>query len=131
MPDRVRGPVDAGRLAEPHADHAVEARPRERARELRAPHRGRAELLVDGAAQHDVVLLAERPEALELLIEAGERRALVARHERRGAQARSSISAMLVQQNTHQRLNAGQKDAPLLQLIAVGERDRADSFGDE
>jgi len=77
------------------------------------------------------VLLAQRPEALELLIEAGERRALVARHKRRGPQTRSSISAMLVQQNTHQRLNAGQKDAPLLELVAIGERDRADALGDE
>ena len=64
---------DAGRLAEPHADDAVVARSRERGDELRAAHGGRPELLVDGAPQDDVVLLRERAQALDLLVEAPER----------------------------------------------------------
>src|SRR6185312_10303174 len=113
---------DAWRLAVPDADHAVEARAGERAGELRAPHRGGAQLLVDRRPQDDVVRGGERAEGCGLAVEAGKRRARVAGHERRGSQAGAHVGAALVEQHAHERLDAGHQHAPLVELVAVRER---------
>ena len=92
---RVGRAVDAGRLAVPHGENAVEARAGKRAGQLRAPRRGRAQLLVQPRDGDDVVLLAHLPLALELPVEPAEWGALVAGDERarasgRGARRRGS-----------------------------------------
>ena len=119
--DRVGRAIEPGGLAEPHADDAVEARAGERAGELRAVHGGRGELLVDRAAQHDVVLGGERAQPLELAVEAGQRRAGVAGGERRGAQPGGRVGAVLVDQHPHAGLHAGEEDLALLEDVAVLE----------
>ena len=58
---RVGGPVEARRLAVPHAEHAVVLRRRVAAGQLAAPRRGRAELLVEaGHVAHEVLARAAR-----------------------------------------------------------------------
>ena len=60
-------------------------------------------------------------EAPELEVEARQRRARVARDQRPGAQAGEGIGAVLVEQHAHDRLDAGEEDPALLELVAVGE----------
>ncbi len=71
----------------------------------------------------DVVLVAERAVARQLLVEAAERRALVAGDEGAGVQAAAAIGAVLVEQQAHERLDAGEQDAALVELVAILERD--------
>ena len=113
--------IEPGGLAEPDADDAVEARAGERAGELRAVHGGRGELLVDRAAQHDVVLGGERAQPLELAVEAGQRRAGIAGGERRRVQPGGRVGAVLVDQHPHAGLHAGEEDLTLLEDVAVLE----------
>ena len=119
--DRVGRPVKARGFAEPHADDAVEARARERAGELRAVHGGGGELLVDRAAEHDVVLGGERAKPLELAVKARQRRAGVAGGERRGPQPGGRVGAMLVDQHPHACLHAGEEDLALIEGVAILE----------
>ena len=57
----VAGPVDAGPLAVPDAEHAVVFAFASQLRHLRAPQRRRREVFVETGLEHDVVLLAARP----------------------------------------------------------------------
>ena len=79
----VGGAVEAGRLAVPHGQHAVVLGAGQLRGQLAAPGRGGAELLVEAGHVADVVLLDELAVARELLVEAAERRALVAGDHRR------------------------------------------------
>ena len=83
----VAAAIDAGRLAVPHAQHAVVLRTREEAHHLAAEHRRRREILVQPGREDDVVLGEELRIALEGLVEAAERRPAVARDERRRVEA--------------------------------------------
>ena len=53
--ERVAGAVDARPLAVPHAEHAIEPAFAAQLRLLRAPERGRGEVLVDAGLEEDVV----------------------------------------------------------------------------
>ena len=53
--EHVAGAVDARALAVPDAEHAVELALAAQLRLLRAPQRGRGEVLVDAGLEHDVV----------------------------------------------------------------------------
>ena len=57
----VAGAIDPRPLAVPHAEHAVVAALAVQPGLLRAPQRGRGEVLVDARLEHDVVLLEEAP----------------------------------------------------------------------
>ena len=76
--ERVAGAIDARALAVPHAEHAVVAALAVQLGLLRAPQRGRGEVLVDRRLDHDVVLVEKAPGGGELLVEAAERRAAIA-----------------------------------------------------
>jgi hypothetical protein len=93
-------------------------------RELRAPYGRRAELLVDRGLQVDLVRLAEGPVALELLVQAAERGALVARQEVRDVQARARVRPVLVGGQAHERLDAREEDPAVLEQVLVVQRDR-------
>jgi hypothetical protein len=73
----------------------------------------------------DVVVRADLPDALELLVEPAERRALIARDHRSGVKPAPAVGAMLVQREPDQRLHAGQQDRSLLEQVLVVERDLA------
>ena len=107
MAQRVGRAVDAGRLAVPHGQHAVEARAGQVAGELAAPGGGRAELLVEAGTGDDVVAARTASRwRCELLVEAAERRALVAGDERAGVQAAARVGAVLVEREPDERLDA-------------------------
>ena len=77
--ERIAGAIDARALAVPHAEHAIVAALAEQLGLLRAPQRGRGEVLVDRRLDLDVVLVEKPSGGGELLVEAAERRAAVAR----------------------------------------------------
>src|SRR4029453_13286521 len=65
---------------------------------------------VDPREEDDVVLAQEVGIALEREVEPAERRAAVAGDERGGVEPAALIGAVLVEWQTHQRLNARQED---------------------
>ena len=121
MADRVAGPVEAGRLAVPHAEHAVVLALGTFVGELAAHHRRGGELLVDAGAHDDreVGHGARRP--ADLLTQRADGRALVAGHEGGGVQAVAAVDAQLVDGQPGDGLDAGQEDPAVLQPEAVGE----------
>ena len=76
---RVARAVDAGRLAVPDADHAVDAAAVAGHLDLAAPDRGGGQLLVHGGHEREARVLLQLGGAGEGLVEPAERAALVAR----------------------------------------------------
>ena len=62
---------------------------------LRAPDRGRGQVLVDAGLEHDVVLLEELLGAPQRLVEPAQRRAAVAGDEAGGVQPRREVALAL------------------------------------
>src|SRR5262249_60204898 len=87
--------VNARALAVPHAEHAIEPALAAQLGLLRAPQRGGGEILVDGGLEQDVVLPAQRLGALELVVEAAERRAAIAGDVARGGPAREADAVVM------------------------------------
>src|SRR5215207_959633 len=119
----VGGAVEAWRLAVPHGQHAVVAGARELRGQLAAPGGRGTELLVEARHVAHVVLLDQLPVAGELLVEAAQRRALVAGDHRPRVEAAATVGAVLVERQTDQALEAGQQDAARLEEVLVVERD--------
>ena len=88
MAERIAAAVDAGALAVPQAEHPVELAFAAHFRLLRAPDRGRRQLLVEARLEVDVVGLEQLGERDELQVEAAERRAAVAGNEAAGVRTR-------------------------------------------
>ena len=107
------------------AEHAVVLRAGQLAGELAAPRRRGAELLVQAGHVLDVVALDQLAVAGELLVEAAERRALVAGDHRAGHEPAAEVGAVLVERKPDEALEAGQEDAALLEDVLVVERDLA------
>ena len=127
----VAGPVHPRRLAVPHAEHAVVPGLREESRHLAAVHRGGAQILVEPGGEHDVVGPEQRGHPLERLVEPAERRAAVARDERRRLEASPDVGAMLIEGEPDQRLDAGQVDASALLGVLGLERELSGRCGHE
>ena len=123
MAERVAGAVDARPLAVPDAEHAVVLALAAKLGLLRAPQRGGGEVLVDGGLEQRVARREVRSRALELVVEAAERRAAVAGDVARGVEAGALVALVLHQRQPHQRLIAGDEDAALGQVVFVVERD--------
>jgi hypothetical protein len=119
---RVHRAVQARVLAVPDAEHAVAVGLRQVVGELRAVDGGRGELLVEAGRELDAVLGGEVAQAHDLLVEAAERRALVAGDERRGVQAGALVGPVLVEQHAHDRLDAREEDRAALEDVLVLER---------
>ena len=66
----VPGAVDARTLAVPHAEYAVVLALAAQFGLLRAPNRGRGQILVDAALEANIALLQELRGALELAVQA-------------------------------------------------------------
>jgi hypothetical protein len=117
--------VEPGGLAVPHAEHAVVARARQVLRELAAPGRSGAELLVQPRHVADEVLLEQLAVALELAVEPAQRRALVAGDQGAGQQPAAEVGTVMVDHEPDQRLDAGDQDAPVLEQVLVVEANLA------
>ena len=114
--------VDARALAVPDAEHAIDRGAREEVGLLAAPHRGRREVLVEAGLEVDVVLFQVALRAPQRVVVHAERRAAVARDEAAGVEPRLEVALALHHRQAHQRLDAGQVDAALVQPVAVFQR---------
>ena len=116
--------VDARALAVPDAEHAVELlRLRIEVELLRAPDRGRRQLLVDAGLEDDVLrgeVLLRRPQRL---VVAAERRAAVAADEAGGVEAEDRVALLLQHRQADQRLDAAHEGAARLEGVLVVEGD--------
>src|SRR5687767_5258324 len=77
----------------------------------------------------DVVALAELALALELPVEPAEGGALVAGDERARLQPAARVGPVLVERDPDERLDPGQEDPAVLELVAILERDLAARIG--
>ena len=123
--ENVAGAVDAGALAVPHAENAVELAFAAQFGLLRAPQRGRGEILVDAGLEADVALVEKWLGAQEVAVEAAERRAAIAGDEAGGIEPVAAVELLLHQAEPHQRLEAGHEDAALAEIVLVVEFDVA------
>ena len=123
MAEDVAGAVEAGTLAVPHAEHAVVLALAPQLRLLRAPQRGRGEVLVEAGHELDVVGLQDALGAQHRRLEAGDRRAAIARHVARRIEPRLLVAGALRQHQAHDRLRPGQDLPGLVQRIFVIEAD--------
>ena len=121
--------IDARALAVPHAEHAVVAAFAEQLGLLRAPQRGRGEVLVDRRLDLDVVVVEKPAGGGELLVEAAERRAAIARDVARRVMARRQIALALQHRQAHQGLDAGQEDPAVGLAVFVVETDVGELHG--
>ena len=109
---RVAGAVDAGALAVPEAEHAIDLALRMGLDLLRAEHRGRGEVFVDRGQELDASLCKE----LLARARAPDRRRRAAsrdsrRRSRRVLRPSAMIAVALVEQDADERLRAGQQNA--------------------
>ncbi len=123
MTEDVAGAVDARALAVPHAEDAIVFAFAAQLRLLRAPQRGGREVFVDAGLETDMRGVEEFLRALELLVEAAERRAAIAGDQARGIQPRTAVALALHKAQAHERLKAGDEHPALRQIVFVVERD--------
>jgi hypothetical protein len=88
---------------------------------LAAPHRGRRQFLVHAGHEGDVVLLQNLGHSGEHPVDATERAALVARHERRDAQPRARVALVLFDERARDCLHAGQDHGAGSRAIAIAK----------
>jgi hypothetical protein len=91
----VAAAIDARALAVPHREHTVVLCAGEEVQLLRAPDRGRGEVLVQPGLEPDVVALEVRARAPQRLVEAAERRAAVAGDEAGGVEPGALVAHAL------------------------------------
>src|SRR5215472_12190357 len=119
----VAGAVDAWPFAVPEAEHAVELALPAQLGLLRAPDRGGRDILVEAGLKADVVFVERALRADELLVEGAERRAAIAGDIARGVEAGAAVALLLHQAETHERLEAGDENPALGEVVFVVERD--------
>ena len=123
MAEHVAGAIDAGSLAVPNAENAVELAFAAQFSLLRAPHRGRSQVLVEAGVKENVVRLEQGFGALELLVEPAERGAAIAGDIARGVESCTAIALLLHQAQADDRLIAGDEDRRFFEIVFVGEHD--------
>ena len=87
------------------------------------------------ATEHGITftpgLNEELADAVQLLVVAAERRALVARDHRGGVQAGAAVGAHLLERHAHERVDAGEEDEPVVERVLVVERHLAPDRGED
>ena len=116
---RIAGAVDAGALAVPEAEHAIDFARRVGFDLLRSQHGGGGKVLVDGGQEFDAPFAQEFFGAPEFQIDAAERRAAIAGDESGRVDAVGAIAVALVEQDAHQRLRARQQHTPAPARVSV------------
>ena len=125
----VTRPVHAGRLAVPHAEHAVVLRFREKADHLAAEDGGGAEIFVETRGEDHVVGFQELVLALERLVETTQRRPTVPRDEGGSAEPATLVGPVLVEGQADEGLNAREIDAPRLLRVLRIQREALGRYG--
>src|SRR6185436_12733031 len=121
MLEHVAAAIHAGALAVPHREHAVVLGAREEIHLLRAPDRGRGEVLVYPGLELDVMALEVLLRSPEGLVEPAERRAAVAGDEAGRVEPGALVAQALQHHEADQRLGAGQKDPAAVEGVLVLE----------
>ncbi len=119
----VAGAVDARSLAVPEPEHAVEPALPAQFGLLRAPERGRGDVLVEPGLEPDVVSVEGALRAHELQVQRAERGAAIAGDVAGGVEAGAAVELLLHQAEAHDGLEAGDEDAALGEIILVVEGD--------
>ena len=127
--EHVAAAIDAGALAVPHREHAVDFGAAIQVHLLRAPDRRRREVLVQPGLELDVRAVEELLRLPQRLVERAERRAAIAGDEAAGVEPRERVALALQDQQPDERLRAGEEDAAGLELVFVVERDVAQRRG--
>ncbi len=117
--EHVAAAIHARPLAVPHRIHAIDGRAGEQVGLLRAPDHGRAQVLVEAGLELHPGRLQVLARAPQLQVEAAQRRAAIAGDEAAGVEPRRLVAQPLHQRQPHQRLHAGQVDAPGLAAVLV------------
>jgi hypothetical protein len=117
--ERVHGAVDAGALAIPDTEHAIDLGAGEHADLLAAPHGGGRQVLVETGCELDVMLLEEGFGAPQRMVVHAERRAAVSGDKARGTEPRRAIPFALQHGKSDQRLRTGEEYAFRIQTIFV------------
>ncbi len=115
--------INAGTLAIPDAEHAIDLGARKQADLLATPDGGRGEVLVQPGNESDIMCLQERFGAPQRVVIHAERRAAVAGDEARGVETGRAIAFALQHRQSHQRLDAGQVDPFGLKAVLVVQPD--------
>ena len=119
MLERIQRTVDAGALAVPDAEHAIDLGAGKHADLLAAPHRGRRQILVEAGREFDVVLLEEAFGAPQRVIVHAERRAAIAGDEARGVEALRAVAFALQHRQPDQRLRTREEYPLRIQTVLV------------
>src|SRR5262249_14435079 len=90
---------------------------------LRAPDRGRGNVLVDAGLKADVVFVKRALRADELLVEGAQRGAAIAGDIACGVEAGAAVALLLPQAQPHDGPEAGDQDPALREVEFVVERD--------
>src|ERR1700684_3147523 len=125
MAEGVAGAIDARAFAVPHGEDAVVLALAAQFGLLRAPDRGGGKILVDAALKADIAFLQKRCSAEELTIEAGEWRPAITAHIARRVETVAPVDFLLHQAQPHQRLETGDKNLAVAEIVFVVELDVA------
>ncbi len=132
---RVAGAIDARSLAVPNAEHAVDGRAGKAGQMLRAPDRGRGQILVEAGTEDDIVALELSAGPPQLDIVAPQRRAAIAGDIAAGVEAGRRVAQALLDRQSDQRLHAGHVKPAFARRITgfesrlrPGERDGHESI---
>ena len=117
--------IDARALAVPHGEDAVVLALAAQLGLLCAPDRGGGKILVDAALKADVAFLQKRRGAEELAVEAAQRRAAITAHVAGGVETVAPVEFLLHQAQPHQRLETGDKNLAVAEIVFVVELDVA------
>ena len=117
--ERIDGAIDAGPLAVPDAEHAIDLGAGKHADLLAAPHRRGRQVLVEAGREFDVMLLEKGFCAPQRVIVHAERRAAVARYEAGGVEALRAVAFALQHRQADQRLGTGEEYALRIQPVLV------------
>ncbi|MGY4361939.1 hypothetical protein ACVW0J_008432 [Bradyrhizobium sp. i1.7.7] len=123
MFERIDRAVDAGALAVPDAEHAIDLGAGKQADLLAAPDGGRSQVLVQAGDEGDVVLLEVRLRAPQRVVVHAERGTTIARDETAGVEALKPVAFALQHGQPNQRLRAGQEDPLRFEPVFVVQLD--------
>ncbi|MGY3395218.1 hypothetical protein ACVWW6_007809 [Bradyrhizobium sp. USDA 3311] len=121
--ERVNRAVDAGALAVPDAEHAIDLGAGKQPDLLAAPDRGRSQVLVQAGHEGDVVLLEERLRPPQRVVVHAERGTAVAGDEAAGVEALKPVAFALQHGQSNQGLRAGQEDPLRFEPVFVVQLD--------
>ena len=125
MLEHIARPVDAGGLAIPDAEQAIESRAWKQAELLAAPDGGGAKVFVQTFPEFDVVRIQPFLRRTQLLVVSAQRRAAIAGDEAACCITCRAVQPLAIQRQADQRLDAGHIGLALDKIVFVVQRNFA------